>query len=671
MIGRIPVLDVAPVVACGAVPAKAVVGEEVEISATVFREGHDAVNATVRLLGPDGQDRQSTPMTPGAPGTDRWSASIRPDEPGDWTFLVEGWSDPYGTWRHDAEIKVEAGIDVELMMLEGALLLERAAGELAEASRSGVGEHDQASRLLEAATAMRDARHSDEARFASGVHPDVVEVLRRHPIRDLVTAAGPYPLMVERERALFGSWYELFPRSEGAVRHADGSWTSGTLRTAAARLPAVAAMGFDVVYLPPVHPIGRSHRKGPNNTLGAGLNDPGVPWAIGSAEGGHDAIHPELGTFEDFDAFVQEASRLGMEVALDLALQASPDHPWVTEHPEWFTVRADGSVAYAENPPKKYQDIYPVNFDRDPEGIYAEVLRVLRLWMSHGIRIFRVDNPHTKPVSFWHRLLGEIHRTDPDVLFLAEAFTRPAMMHTLAKVGFQQSYTYFTWRNQKWELEEYFTELRESASYMRPNAFVNTPDILPAYLQYGGRPAFAIRAVLAAMLSPTWGVYSGYELYEHVAVRQGSEEYLDSEKYQYRPRDWASYEQGGPNEGQSLSPYLQRLNEIRRAHPALRQLRNLRFHHAEDSEVLCFSKSTRTPDGDEDIVLAVVNLDPHAARETTVSLDLPALGFDWQETFAAHDELSGQTFRWGQHNYVRLDPFTEPAHVLSIRRWHW
>ncbi|MGH8826431.1 MAG: alpha-1,4-glucan--maltose-1-phosphate maltosyltransferase, partial [Jiangellaceae bacterium] len=377
--------------------------------------------------------------------------------------------------------------------------------------------------------------------------------------------------------------------SEGPV--VGGKPTHGTFANAQDRLPAIADMGFDVVYLPPIHPIGRAFRKGPNNTLTAGPDDPGVPWAIGSPDGGHDAVHPDLGTLEDFDAFVTAARDNGLEVALDLALQASPDHPWVTEHPEWFAHRVDGTIAYAENPPKKYQDIYPLNFDDDPEGIYAEIRRVVRHWMDHGVRIFRVDNPHTKPVSFWHRLLTDIRRTHPDVVFLAEAFTRHDMMHTLAKVGFQQSYTYFTWKTGKDELAEYATELRDAATYMRPNLFVNTPDILHAYLQYGGPAAFKVRAVLAATLSPTWGVYSGYELFEHVAVRPGSEEYLDSEKYQYRPRDWSAYEPGQPLERQTLAPYMTRLNEIRRTHPALHRLRNLRFHFVDSPDILCFSKA--------------------------------------------------------------------------------
>jgi starch synthase (maltosyl-transferring) len=420
-------------------------------------------------------------------------------------------------------------------------------------------------------------------------------------------------------------------------------------------------MGFDVVYLPPVHPIGAAFRKGRNNTLVAQPGDPGSPWAIGAPEGGHDSIHPDLGTFDDFDDFVARTRSLGMEVALDLALQASPDHPWVKEHPEWFVTRADGSIAYAENPPKKYQDIYPINFDLDPQGIYAEVLRVVRLWMSHGVRIFRVDNPHTKPLRFWERLLAEIRTTDPDVLFLAEAFTRPAMMAALATVGFHQSYTYFTWRNTVDELTDYLTELSvDSAAYMRPNFFANTPDILTEYLQHGGPHAFKIRAVLAAMLSPTWGIYSGFELCENVPIRPGSEEYLDSEKYQYRPRDWSS---ASPN----ISDFITQLNAIRKSHPALRYLRNLRFHHADQPDLLCFSKRTGTIGSPgSDTVLVVVNLDPYQTREATIWLDLPALGFGADATFTVRDELSGESYQWGSANYVRLDPAVRPAHIFAI-----
>ncbi|CAM5443164.1 Alpha-1,4-glucan:maltose-1-phosphate maltosyltransferase 2 [Streptomyces fumanus] len=419
-------------------------------------------------------------------------------------------------------------------------------------------------------------------------------------------------------------------------------------------------MGFDVVYLPPIHPIGTTHRKGPNNTLTAGPGDVGVPWAIGSPEGGHDAVHPDLGTLEDFDDFVARARDLGLEIALDFALQCSPDHPWVDKHPEWFHHRADGTIAYAENPPKKYQDIYPIAFDADMDGLVNETLRVLRHWMAHGVRIFRVDNPHTKPVVFWERVIAAVNADDPDVIFLAEAFTRPAMMRTLAQIGFQQSYTYFTWRNTKQELTEYLTELSgETAAYMRPNFFANTPDILHAYLQHGGRPAFEARAVLAATLSPTWGIYSGYELCENTPLREGSEEYLDSEKYQLKPRDW----EAAAREGRTLAPLITRLNAIRRAHPALHRLRNLRFHRTDNDALIAYSKRSGP-----DAVLVVVNLDPHHTQEATISLDMPQLGLDWHESVPVRDELTGETYHWGRTNYVRLEPGRAPAHVFHVQR---
>ncbi|MFD8457181.1 alpha-1,4-glucan--maltose-1-phosphate maltosyltransferase [Streptomyces antimycoticus] len=653
MIGRIPILDIRPLIDCGRRPAKAVVDETFEVSATVFREGHDAVNANVVLRDPSGRSGPWTPMRELAPGIDRWGAEVTPGAPGRWTYTVEAWSDPIATWRHHARIKIPAGIDTDLVLEEGARLHERAA--------TGVPKNDGREAVLAAVDGLRDERRPVADRLAAALAPDVTAALDRHPLRELVTSSRPMPLQVDRERALFGSWYELFPRSEGA-RVAEGRRpVSGTLRTAAERLPALAAAGFDVVYLPPIHPIGTAFRKGPNNTLSAGPFDVGSPWAIGSADGGHDAIHPDLGTLEDFDHFVARARELRMEVALDFALQCSPDHPWVTEHPEWFHQRADGTVAYAENPPKKYQDIFPVAFDRDFHGLVRETERVLRFWMEHGVRIFRVDNPHTKPVVFWEKVLGDIHRTHPDVLFLAEAFTRPAMMNTLGAVGFHQSYTYFTWRNTKQELTDYLTELAgDAAAWMRPNFFVNTPDILHAYLQEGGRPAFEARAVLAATLSPTWGVYAGYELCENTPVRAGSEEYLDSEKYQLRPRDWAAAER----EGRTITPLLARLNRLRRRHPALRRLRNLRFHHADNDSVIVYSKRA----GDS-CVVTVVNLDPHHTQEATVSLNMPELGLEWHESVPVRDELTGETYHWGRDNYVRLEPGREvaPAHVLSLR----
>jgi starch synthase (maltosyl-transferring) len=747
VIGRIPILDVQPVLECGRRPTKAVVGETFEVSATLFREGHEMLGAGVVLFTPDGGRRPPVGMAEVAPGTDRYAAQVTVDREGRWGFQVEAWGDPIAHWRHDAGIKVPRGLDVGLMMAEGAILFERAAksirpaaagrpgtaamppvpagspasaspagsaapatpiGSAAPASPAGsaappralgstaqatpLGRADpseaaappppavppgarwaDAARAAQSARAARSALMALAARLRDPAIPpwdrlgaaddeEILAILAAHPLRELVTRSPRYPLVVHRQRALYAAWYEFFPRSEGVQIDPMGRRepVGGTLRNAACRLEQIADMGFDVVYLPPVHPIGTTARKGRNNALRAGPGDPGSPWAIGSPDGGHDAIHPELGTLADFDAFVRQAGQLGLEVALDFALQASPDHPWVGQHREWFTTRADSAIAYAENPPKKYQDIYPLNFDNDPEGLYAEALRILRHWMDHGIRIFRVDNPHTKPLPFWERLLAEVDRTDPDVIFLAEAFTRPAMMHTLAQIGFHQSYTYFTWRNDAAEITDYMRELSgPAAAYMRPNFFANTPDILHEYLQHGGPSAFRVRAVLAAMLSPSWGVYSGYELCENTPVRPGSEEYLDSEKYQYRPRDWTKAQEP-PN---GIAPFITRLNEIRNAHPATHWLRNLRFHHVDQPELICFSKRSQH---DEDTVLVVVNLDPHTPREATVWLDMPALGMDYGSQFVVTDELSGMSYQWGQANYVRLDPATTPAHIFTV-----
>ena len=632
------------------------VGEHVPISATVFREGHGAVRASVSWRGPAGTVNPFVPMVPGDPGTDRWHATVAPSEAGMWSFTVEAWGDPIGTWLHSVEVKIDAGQGVEDLgndLEDGARLLLRMLKNVPAERRPAVAA---------AAEALRDSSLDLFHRVGPALAPDLRAVLHDYPVRELLTRSPQYSIWVDRPRALFSAWYEVFPRSEGAELYGDGRPPRhGTLVDATKRLPQIAEMGFDVVYLPPIHPIGRVNRKGRNNTLVAGPHDVGSPWAIGSAEGGHDAIHPELGTMEDFDCFASHARELGMEVALDLAMQCAPDHPWVREHPEWFTTRPDGTIAYAENPPKKYQDIYPLNFDNDPKGLYAEVLRVVRHWAAHGVRIFRVDNPHTKPLNFWQWLIWEVKKTDPDVLFLAEAFTRPAMMHTLAKLGFTQSYTYFTWRTAKWELEQYGRELAGAADYMRPNFFVNTPDILHASLQYGGPPMFKIRAVLAALMSPSWGVYSGYELYEHAAAREGSEEYLDSEKYQLRPRDY----EGAIREGHSLAPYLAHLNAVRRAHPALQQLRNLRFHHVDNDAVMAFSKRDEATG---DTVLVVVTLDPYSVVEGTTSLDMPALAAGWHDRFAVNDQMSGATYDWGQFNYVRLDPHVEPAHVFVVRR---
>ncbi len=658
-IGRIPVIDVEPVIEGGRWAAKAVVGEVVPVRATVFREGHDAHSATAVLIDPRGKVHSRAQMSEVGKGLDIWLGHVVPDREGDWTFVVEGWSDPYGTWRHDAEIKINAGIDIELMLAEGAAVLRRAA---TEDFRSA----DDTKILADAADTALDATLSVPSRLAAATSPAVVGVLRREPLRDLVSPSPAYPLRVDRAAALASSWYEFFPRSEGAYQDEDGTWHSGTFETAAKRLPAIAQMGFDTVYLTPIHPIGTTFRKGRNNTLNATDRDPGSPYAIGSPDGGHDAIHPDLGTFDDFDDFVATARELGLEVAIDIALQCSPDHPWVKEHPDWFTERSDGSIAYAENPPKKYQDIYPLNFDRDPEGIYAEILRMLKLWISHGVTAFRVDNPHTKPLSFWERILDEIRQTNPEVIFLSEAFTRPAMMRTLATVGFHQSYTYFTWRNTKYELEEYFREIADPSGVMRPSFWPTTHDILPPYLQHSGIAGFKIRAMLAAMSSPTWGIYSGYELFENVP-RPGVEEQIDNEKYEYKPRNWALASHYG------IADLITRLNAIRKNHPSLQQLRNLHVHPTSNDSVIAFSHhldAQYTPTHVADTVLTVVNIDPNNTQHAVVYLDLADIGMAdlGEDTMTAYDELSGETYQWDAHPLVILDPGQRVGHVLHLRR---
>lgn len=657
-LGRIPVQDVRPCVDHGARPAKSVVGEPFTVTAEVFREGHDAVNATLVLTDPHGTERH-LPMTCTNPGLSQWAGEVVADTEGLWSYRVEGWSDPWATWVHDASIKIPADIDASLMRAEGALVLDRAAAD---------PDRDEGGRaaLRSAAAILRDEEgHRATAALHLVTTGTAAVELATTPHRELVSPSRDLPLLVERELALFGSWYEIFPRSEGAhVDPATGRWVTGTLRTAAQRLPAIAGMGFDVVYLTPIHPIGTTARKGPNNTLEAGPDDPGSPYAIGSPDGGHDAIHPELGTFADFDDFVAEATRQGLEVALDLALQCSPDHPWVTEHPEWFTTRADGTIAYAENPPKKYQDIYPINFDNDPAGIYAEVRRVVQVWIDHGVKIFRVDNPHTKPVEFWQWLISDVASSHPDVIWLSEAFTKPAMMHTLAKVGFQQSYTYYAWRNTVPELVEYGTEVSgETAAYMRPSFWPTTHDILTPYMQFGGRAAWQVRAALAATMVPTWGIYAGYELMEHVA-RPGAEEQIDNEKYELKDRRWDQVVEAGG----SLIDWLTMLNRIRREHPSLQLLRNLTFHHVDDENLIAYSKSRTLPDGTTDTVIVVANVDPHSTRESTLRLDMAALGRDWGDRLEVEDLVTGARWDWGEATYVRLGVETEPVHIVSVRQ---
>ncbi|GAA2926835.1 alpha-1,4-glucan--maltose-1-phosphate maltosyltransferase [Microbacterium luteolum] len=652
---RLPLLNGSPSVP-GGFPAKAFVGEVVPFSVVSFREGHDIIGVHVRLTSPEGEESLHR-LSPRLDGTDSWSTEIALDLQGRWIYRFEAFSDDFATWAHAAELKVAAGVDVPIMAALGAQLLSRAAGEKDRPAA-------QRKRLLAEAASL--AGGDAATTIAVSTDAALAQIFADRPLASLRSASTPQTLLVDRTTAGVGAWYEFFPRSEGARRLKDGSVKTGTFRTAAKRLPGVAQMGFDVLYLVPIHPIGTTNRKGRNNTLVAEATDPGSPYAIGAAEGGHDAIHPDLGTAQDFRAFVRAAQKEGLEVALDLALQASPDHPWVAEHPEWFTTLPDGSIAYAENPPKKYQDIYPLNFDNDPAGIYAEMLRIVRHWVAQGVKIFRVDNPHTKPLQFWEWLIGTVNAEDPDVIFLAEAFTRPAVMRALAAVGFQQSYSYFTWRNTKEELEEFLTSVsQETSDYMRPNLFVNTHDILTEYLQFGGRAAYRIRACIAATAAPIYGVYAGYELFENVA-RPGSEENIDNEKYEFKVRDWA----GSEARGESLAPLLRRLNEIRAAHPALRQLRNFATHWSDDDSVLVYSKhldAAFTGTGQADTIIVVANVDPHSVRETTVHLDTTRWGVPLGEDFEVEDLLTGAVWTWSDHNYVRLDAFAEPVHILKVR----
>lgn len=644
MIGRIPIEEISPVVLFGGefVPVKAVPNETLTISATVFREGHNGLGVQAILLDEQGREVERTRMREIWPGTDRYEGQLTPPSIGEFSFLIEAFDDPYLTWQHDSEIKISANIDAELCCDIGAELFEEKIT------------HDPTSKtILEPVlTALKNETLAPANRFSIAGNQEIRSFFYTNPLRRLVTASRAFPIRADRHRALVGAWYEFFPRSEGASLQ-----SSGTFATASKRLSQVAAMGFDVLYLPPIHPIGQTFRKGANNSLESNSSDPGVPWAIGSKEGGHDGINPSLGSIKDFEAFVKKAKKLNLEIALDFALQASPDHPWVKEHPNWFTRRPDGSIACAENPPKKYQDIYPINFDEDLAGIIEETVRILRFWIDKGVTAFRVDNPHTKPVKFWQEVLAIVFKESPEVIFLAEAFTRPPMMHALGKAGFHQSYTYFTWRTSKQELTAYGNEVAHSTSaFFRPNFWVNTPDILPFHLQSGLPSAFALRAVLAATLSPSWGMYAGYELYEHLPLRPDSEEYLDSEKYQIKIRDW---EKAG-KEGRSLAPFVTQLNEIRRKHPALQLLRNLVFHDTDSEAILAYSKREGS-----DLILVVVNLDPISTQETIVHWDMNSLGLS-TDNFFAHDLLDGSTFEWQPDTFVRLNPSGPSAKVAHI-----
>jgi starch synthase (maltosyl-transferring) len=647
--GHVVIERIEPQIDGGRHRVKAVAGDLVEVTADIFRDGPDLLQAVVRYRGPQDRTWQETPMT--LVENDRWAGAFSPGHVGCFKYTIEAWTDDYGTWRRNLIKKVEVGDDVELEIEEGARLIE--------ARLKTIATTKERKAMIEAVDTMRTrskegAGSFHDPRIVAALSDAVGMTMTKYPDRSRSTVYKPLlEMRVDRERARFGAWYEFFPRSTGPKgKH-------GTFKTAMKRLPAIADMGFDVVYLPPIHPIGTAFRKGKNNNLMASPKDVGSPWAIGGPEGGHTTIHPDLGTIDDFDAFVEEAERLGMEVALDYAIQCSPDHPWVKEHPEWFHHRPDGSIRYAENPPKKYQDVYHVNFDcPNADELWAELKKIVDFWISHGVKIFRVDNPHTKPFTFWEWLINSVHEENPDVIFLAEAFTRPKVMRYLAKVGFTQSYTYFTWRNHRWEIVEYLNELAhgEMALYFRPNFFTNTPDILHEYLQQGGPPAFKIRFVLAALLSPSYGIYSGYELFENVPVKEGSEEYLDSEKYEVKHRDWKQ-----PN----MIDYITAINNIRRKHPALAELSDLHFHNVDKENMLAFSKTS--PDGET--ILVVVNLNPFRWEEGTTDLDLGALGVDAAHPFEVHDLITDTKYVWhGHNNYVHLDPKAEPAHVFRIEQ---
>ncbi|MDB4877526.1 MAG: glycosidase [Gemmatimonadetes bacterium] len=652
----------------GRYPVKRIVGDTVSVGADIIKEGHDELTARVLYKGPGDDDWSASAMQYDF-DDDRWYGAFTVDRIGQWTFTIEARTDRFSTWRSELKKKVAAGQDVSSELIEGA--------QLARAASRGTRSSATRASLLHTAKLLEDRRDTAiEKRIQRALDDDFLTLMQEYTRpADLTRFRRDVSIVVDRERARFASWYELFPRS------------LGTFADAAKRLPAVAELGFDVVYLPPIHPIGRTFRKGKNNSLTPGPDDVGSPWAIGNEQGGHTAVDPALGALDDFDKFVAAARALRMDVALDYALQCSPDHPWVKEHPEWFHVRPDGTIKYAENPPKKYQDIYPLNFWCDDRQALWDACRdVLFFWIGHGVKTFRVDNPHTKPFAFWEWVIQEVHARHPDVIFFAEAFTRPKRMKSLAKLGFTMSYTYFTWKNEAWDLTAYLEELTQSPAveYYRGNLFANTPDILNEYLVSGGRPAFRVRLLLAGTLLPLYGIYSGFELIENVPVRLGSEEYLDSEKYQLRPRDF--------NAAGNINDDIKRLNAIRRGEPALQAYANLTFHASENPAVLFYRKASHEPvvqwtsnkghpvpagvlealgvktKGGHDVLVAV-NLDPHSPQETMVHVPIADMGIAADEAYVVHDLLTDARYTWrGERNYIRLDPNVRPGHVFRVER---
>jgi starch synthase (maltosyl-transferring) len=635
--------NVAPLVDGGRYPVKREVGMVLEVSADIFKEGHEVLRAFLKYRRADESVWRETPMR--FVDNDRWAGAFTPSDNARYLYTIEAMADAFRSWLADLAKRVEAGQDVASELKEGVALVRAAAGRATAEDAAA----------LTAWVGRIEKSPAQPAAVALAQDPALAALMDRHLDRaDATWNEREYELVVDRERARFAAWYEFFPRSGVAGRH-------GTFGDAESQLERAAAMGFDVVYLPPIHPIGRAHRKGRNNALTSQPGEPGSPWAIGGAEGGHDAVLADLGTLADFDRFVARARALGLEVALDFAIQCSPDHPYVREHPGWFFHRPDGTIKYAENPPKKYQDVYPVNFyGEDPRPLWQEMRRLVEFWIGHGVTHFRVDNPHTKPVRFWEWLIREVQTAHPEVVFLAEAFTRPKMMKVLAKAGFTQSYTYFTWRNAKDELAAYLQEITQPpvAEYFRGNLWPNTPDILHEALQHGGRPAFRMRLVLAATLSSLYGIYSGYELGENAPFAPGSEEYLNSEKYELKVRDW--------NAAGNLGGFITRLNRIRREHRALQLYDNLRFHPSDDPNILWYSKMT--PGGD-DVVFVAVNLDPFATHAGMVDVPIAALGVAPEQAYRMHELLSDVSYEWrGPRGFVELDPTRDLAQIFVWRR---
>ena len=675
--GRINVMDITPAEERGIFPARVELGEPFEMTAQVFIEGRTKVGATAIVRNPRGKETMRRAMTCVNPGLDRWTVMVKCGEHsdlkpwedgyaavkrqlGEWTVTIEGWEDAYVSWLHDARIKVRVMDDVDNALNSGAELLAR----WAETPDTGLTARDRKT-LEKAAETMADQTLSAEDRLAAGDNPTIAALHETHPLRDGISPSQPQRFKVERPKSSFAAWYQFFPRSEGATIDPNtGKIIQGTLKTSLAGLARAAAEGFDIVYLPPVFPIGVTNRKGRNNTLVAGPDDPGSPFGIGSELGGHDTVDPLLGTMDDFKALCQRAHELGLEIALDFALQCSPDHPWVKAHPNWFRHKPDGSIAFAENPPKKYQDIYPIDFNADMPGIEKEVERIMNLWIEAGVTIFRIDNPHTKPVRFWQDVIAAVTKKHPEILFLAEAFTRPGMMRALSYVGFTQSHCYFPWRNTKDELEEYLPVTNGDDGYYQHNTFwPTTPDILTAYVRDNGVAGHCVRAVLAAMGSPSWGIYNGYELIEN-KQRPGFEEQIDNEKYEVKVRDWSKAKQYG------VAEMLTALNKIRRAHPAALSYHNLTVLPTSDPNILAFARHTPaelTGTGQADTLIVVVNLDGHNAHQSMIHLELSELGLPTDRPLNVRDELTGREFQWGWDNYVSLAPWADVAHILSVQ----